>query len=52
MPSDVPEEVLFERLTARNQIPTEETFFKPAAKLKEWIEIFERPSPAECRNDA
>src|SRR5438874_11921497 len=49
--ADVPEEVLFERLTARNQIPTEETFFIPEAKLKQWIQIFEPPSPEERRSD-
>ncbi|SEO87450.1 AAA family ATPase [Paenibacillus sp. OV219] len=44
---DVPEEVLFERLEARNVMNPEGTFFIPKAKLKEWIQIFEPPSPEE-----
>jgi predicted kinase len=44
---DVPEEVLFERLEARNDMHTEGTFFIPEAKLKEWIQIFEPPSSEE-----
>jgi predicted kinase len=44
---DVPEEVLFERLKSRNDRHTEETFFIPEAKLKEWIRIFEPPSSEE-----
>ena len=44
---DVSEEVLFERLKARNDIQTEGTFFIPEAKLEEWIRIFEPPSSEE-----
>jgi predicted kinase len=44
---DVPEEVLFERLTARNSMQTQGTFFIPEAKLREWIRIFEPPSSQE-----
>jgi predicted kinase len=44
---DVPQEVLFERLKARNDRHTEETFVIPEAKLKEWIRIFEPPSSEE-----
>jgi predicted kinase len=44
---DVPEEVLFEHLDARNAIHPEGTFFVPKAKLKEWIQIFEPPSQEE-----
>ena len=44
---DVSEEVLFERLEARNDMHTEGTFFIPKAKLKEWIQIFEPPSSEE-----
>jgi hypothetical protein len=43
----VPEEVLFERLKARNDMHTEGTFFIPEAKLKEWIKKFEPPSSEE-----
>jgi predicted kinase len=43
---DVPEDVLFERLRARNDLRAE-TFFIPETKLKEWIEIFEPPSAEE-----
>ncbi|OME97801.1 hypothetical protein BK127_40355 [Paenibacillus sp. FSL H7-0331] len=45
--ADVPEEVLFERLKARNDMHKEGTFFIPEAKLKEWIKIFEPPSSQE-----
>ena len=44
---NVPEEVLFERLKARNDMGTEGTFFIPEVKLKEWIHIFEAPSSEE-----
>nr|WP_167279529.1 AAA family ATPase [Paenibacillus lupini] len=44
---DVPEEVLLERLEARNVMNQGETFFIPKAKLKEWMQIFEPPSPEE-----
>ena len=43
----VPEEVLFERLKARNDMRAEGAFFIPEAKLKEWIQIFEPPSSEE-----
>jgi predicted kinase len=45
--ADVPEEVLLERLKARNEMHTEGTFFIPEARLKEWIQIFEPPSSEE-----
>ena len=45
--ADAREEVLFERLKARNDTRTEGTFFIPEAKLKEWIQIFESPSSEE-----
>jgi predicted kinase len=45
---DVPEEVLLERITARNDVHAEEgAFFIPKAKLKEWIQMFEPPSSEE-----
>lgn len=44
---DVSEEVLFERLEARNALHEEGTFYIPKDKLKEWIQIFEPPSPKE-----
>ena len=45
--ADAPEEVLFERLKARNEMHAEGTFFIPSAKLAAWIEIFEPPSSEE-----
>jgi predicted kinase len=45
--TDVPEEVLFERIKARNEMHAEGTFFIPEAKIKEWIQIFEPPSSEE-----
>ena len=45
--TDAPEEILIERLKARNDVQTEGTFFIPEAKLKEWIQIFEPPSSEE-----
>jgi predicted kinase len=47
---DVPQEELFERLQGRNDIQAEGTFFIPEAKLKEWIQIFEPPSPEELES--
>jgi predicted kinase len=44
---DVPEQVLVERLKARNDMRIEGTFLIPKAKLKEWIQIFEPPSSEE-----
>jgi predicted kinase len=44
---DVPEEILFERVEARNAMLTREDFFIPKAKLKEWQQIFEPPSLEE-----
>jgi predicted kinase len=44
---DVPEEVLVERLEARNATHPAGTFLVPNAKLEEWIQIFEPPSPEE-----
>ena len=45
--ADARDEVLFERLKARNDVRTGGTFFIPEAKLKEWIQIFEPPSSEE-----
>jgi predicted kinase len=45
--ADAPVEVLLQRLKARNQMQAEGTFFIPESKLKEWIQIFEPPSPEE-----
>lgn len=44
---DVPDEVLFERVRARNAMQGKDTFFIPEAKVKEWLRIFEPPSPEE-----
>lgn len=44
---DVSESVLFNRLETRNAENPEGTFFIPEAKLKEWILMFEAPSPEE-----
>jgi predicted kinase len=44
---DASEEVLFERLKARNVMQAEGTFFIPEAKLREWIQVFEPPSTEE-----
>jgi predicted kinase len=44
---DVSEEVLFERIEARNAMLKEEDFFIPKVKLKEWLQIFEPPSSEE-----
>jgi predicted kinase len=45
--ADVPQEVLFERLKARNDMQAEGTFFIPESKLQQWIQIFEPPSSEE-----
>ena len=44
---DVPEEMLLERLAARNAQLPQGTFRIPEAKLKEWILLFESPSQEE-----
>jgi predicted kinase len=44
---DAPEEVLLERIRARNAAASEDTFFIPEAKLKQWLNIFEPPSSDE-----
>ena len=44
---DVPEEMLLERLAARNAQLPQGTFRIPEAKLKEWILLFEPPSQEE-----
>ncbi|PMC39342.1 hypothetical protein CJ195_05290 [Bacillus sp. UMB0899] len=44
---DISEEVLFERLRSRNAQKPDATFVIPEAKLKEWMKIFEKPSPDE-----
>jgi predicted kinase len=45
--ADAPEDVLFERLEARNAVHSAGTFFIPRAKLEAWIQIFEPPSAEE-----
>jgi predicted kinase len=45
--ADAPEQVLFERLRARNLVQNGGAFFIPEAKLKAWIRIFEPPSLEE-----
>jgi predicted kinase len=45
--ADVPEDVLLQRLHARNNMQTAGTFYIPEAKLKEWIHMFEPPSLEE-----
>jgi predicted kinase len=47
--ADVPEDVLYARLQARNAMHAEGTFFIPKAKLGEWIQIFEPPSSEELQ---
>jgi predicted kinase len=47
---DVPDEMLFERLKARNDKQAEGTFPIPEAKLKEWIQIFEPPTSEELHS--
>lgn len=44
---DAPEEVLLERIRARNAAASGGAFFIPESKLKEWLNIFEPPSPEE-----
>ena len=44
---DVPEEMLLERLAARNAQLPQGTFRIPETKLKEWILLFEPPSQEE-----
>ncbi len=45
--AEAAEDVLLERLEARNALRAEGTFFIPTAKLKEWIQIFEPPLAEE-----
>ena len=45
--TDASEEVLLERLAARNAARPEGTFHIPEAKLREWIRLFEPPSMDE-----
>ncbi|KIL37988.1 hypothetical protein SD70_29555 [Gordoniibacillus kamchatkensis] len=45
--ADVPEEELLARLQARNAQLPQGAFFIPEARLKEWMGIFEPPSPEE-----
>lgn len=45
--TDASEEVLLQRLTARNADLPEGTFRIPEVELKEWIGLFERPSEDE-----
>ena len=50
---DAPEDVLLERLKARNEVQTDGTFFIPERKLEEWIHLFEPPTSEElhCSNE-
>ena len=45
--TDVPEDLLLERIKTRNARLPPGTFHIPEAKLKEWIRSFEPPSPDE-----
>ncbi|WP_217424739.1 AAA family ATPase [Halobacillus sp. Marseille-Q1614] len=45
--NDLSEEELLERLRIRNAKKPDSTIVIPEAKLKEWIQIFEPPSPEE-----
>jgi predicted kinase len=45
--ADAPEEVLLERLKARNNLHSPETFSIPSRKLQEWMQIFEAPLAEE-----
>ena len=45
--TDASEEVLLERLAARNAERPGGTFHRPEVELKEWIGLFERPSKDE-----
>ncbi len=45
--ADAPEEVLLERIRARNSQLPSGTFHIPEARLKEWMGLFEAPSPDE-----
>jgi predicted kinase len=45
--TDVPEELLLERIKARNAQLPPGTFHIPEVKLKEWMRLFEPPSPDE-----
>lgn len=47
--ADVSEEVLLERIQARNAHLPAGTFHIPEARLKEWIRSFEPPSPDELQ---
>lgn len=44
---DVPEEVLLDRLRARNALRPAHTFLIPEAKLREWVRQFEAPTQDE-----
>ncbi|MFB5660989.1 AAA family ATPase [Alteribacillus sp. HJP-4] len=45
--NDISEEELIKRLKTRNAEKPDSTFVIPEATLKEWIQIFEPPSPEE-----
>jgi len=45
--TDVSEELLLERIKARNTRLPPGTFHIPEVKLKEWMRLFEPPSPDE-----
>ncbi len=49
---NVPEELLLERLAARNARLPQGTFFIPEIKLKEWIGWFQPPTQAELERRA
>jgi hypothetical protein len=39
--TEAPAEVVLERLRVRNNTRSEETFFIPEAKLREWMQLYE-----------
>lgn len=45
--TDAPDDVLLQRLRARNAMGTEGAFFIPEAKLRQWLRMFEPPSVEE-----
>jgi predicted kinase len=45
--ADISEELLLERIKARNAQLPPGTFHIPEAKFKEWVHLFEPPSPEE-----
>lgn len=47
--AEVPEELMLERIRARNARLPAGTFYIPQRRLKEWMRAFEPPSPDELR---